>query len=95
MMRYLTGLVCALLTISAFSEEEKSRKLSIKDISIASADASANPENPFPKGIISTDEAFCQSGSVTFESTSKDSLQKEIAYPIEESTCEETTWRTQ
>ena len=94
-MRYLTGLVCCLLTISVFSEEEKSRKLSIKDISIISTDASANPENLSSIEIISTDEAFSQSGSVTFESTSKDSLQQEIAYPIEESDCEETSRRNQ
>ena len=85
MMRYLMGLVCCLLTISAFSEEEKSRKLSIKDISIASADTS---ENPSLKWTTSTDEVFPKSGSLTFESTYKDSLQQEIAYPIEELDCE-------
>ena len=95
MTRYLTGLVCCLLTVSTFSEEERSKKLFVKDISVASTDTSANPENLSSIEIISTDEALSQGGSITFESTSKDSLQQEIAYPIEESDYEETSGRNQ
>lgn len=78
-MRYLMGSVCCLLTMSAFSEEEKSQKFSIKDISVA-ANASASHENLPP-----TDETSSQSGTITFELTSKGSPEEEVVYPIEES----------
>jgi hypothetical protein len=85
MIHYLIGLICCLLIVSVFSEDEKSRKLSLKDINIVSTDVSTNLKKISSTREISICKASSQGGIVTFKSTSKDSLQEEIAYPVEES----------
>ena len=82
MMRYLTGLFCCLLTISAFSEEEKSPKLPLKELNAATTDTEQSPE-------VTLEERISKSEILTLQLASKNCAQVEIVYPIEESNFEE------
>ncbi|MEK7339870.1 MAG: hypothetical protein WBD50_07470 [Candidatus Rhabdochlamydia sp.] len=83
MKRYLMGLICCLLTISACSKEENNQKNFVDDVNIFSTNE-PNTEDLFLTNSIS--ESFFQGGNmIILESNSKDSLQEKIAYPVEES----------
>lgn len=88
----LMGLICCLLTIStARSEEGKNQKNSVDDINIFSINE-PNTEGFFLTNSIS--ESFFQGDNmIILESNSKDSLQKKIAYPVEEAIWMETSRR--
>lgn len=82
------SLICCLLTISTFSDEEKNQKFSVEDINIFSTN------EPNTEDSNSTKESFFQGGNmIILESNSKDSPQEKIAYPVEEAIWMETSRR--